>query len=83
MSEWQFQVAKNKLSQVVDEAISTGPQIITRHGEPAAVVLSYSEYLRLKSKKEPLSRFFAAVSLDGVIPARDKSPLRQTNEFST
>jgi antitoxin Phd len=83
MSSWQLQEAKNKFSKVVDEAITAGPQIITRHGSSVAVVISYSEYLKLKSKKEPLSKFFGAVSLDEVIPDRDRSPLRNQNELSS
>jgi prevent-host-death family protein len=83
MHSWQLQEAKNKFSQVVDEAISDGPQIITRHGNSVAVVLSYAEFIKLQSKKEPLSKFFGIVSLEGVIPERDRSPLRKNNEFSS
>ena len=55
---WQRQEAKNKLSQVVKEARSSGPQIITVHGEEAAVVLSMDEYRRLTQKKDNLGDFF-------------------------
>lgn len=55
---WQLQEAKNKLSQVVKEARSSGPQVITVHGEDAAVVLSMDEYRRLTQKKESLAEFF-------------------------
>lgn len=51
---WQLQEAKNRLSEVVDEAARTGPQLITRRGKEAAVVLSYEEYERLTQAKEPL-----------------------------
>ena len=37
---WQLQEAKNKLSEVVDEAIREGPQVITGRGEEVAVVIS-------------------------------------------
>jgi prevent-host-death family protein len=36
---WQFQEAKAKLSQVVDETIDKGPQIITRHGKDVAALI--------------------------------------------
>lgn len=55
---WQIQEAKNKLSEVVDEAIEQGPQILTRRGEEVAVVLSVSDYLQLKKKQTSLSEFF-------------------------
>lgn len=80
MKNWQLQEAKNKFSQVVDEALKGDPQVITRHGSSVAVVISYEEFLKLKSKKEPLSKFFGAVSLEGVFLERDKSGLRTTND---
>jgi prevent-host-death family protein len=55
---WQIQEAKNKLSEVVEEAIEKGPQILTRRGLEVAVVLSYPEYLQLKKKQTSLSEFF-------------------------
>jgi prevent-host-death family protein len=55
---WQLQTAKNKLSELVDLAIKSGPQEITRHGKKAAVVLSVREYLRLKQRKGSLVDFF-------------------------
>lgn len=41
---WQLQEAKNCFSEVVNQAIVNGPQIITRHGEETAVVMSMSDY---------------------------------------
>jgi prevent-host-death family protein len=37
---WQLQEAKNRFSQVVERALKQGPQIITRHGIEAVIVLS-------------------------------------------
>jgi prevent-host-death family protein len=51
---WQLQDAKNRLSEVVDEAERTGPQLITRRGKEAVVVLSVAHYERLTQSKEPL-----------------------------
>lgn len=39
MSSWQLQDAKARLSEVVKKAAQEGPQHITLHGQPAAVVL--------------------------------------------
>ena len=71
---WQLQEAKNKLSQVVKEARSSGPQIITVHGEEAAVVLSMDEYRRLTQKKDNLGDFFMSSPLrnSGVEIERDQ-----------
>jgi antitoxin Phd len=75
---WQLQEAKNKLSRVIDDAINSGPQIITRRGVEVAVVLSYEEYKRMIGAKQSLSEFLrksplAEVDLDLV---RDKSKAR-------
>ena len=40
----QIQQAKTKLSEMIDKADSEGPQTITKHGKPSAVVLSMEEY---------------------------------------
>ena len=45
--KWQLQEAKNKLSQVAAEAVEYGPQIITKRGQDAVVVVSKAEYDRL------------------------------------
>lgn len=36
---WQLQEAKNRLSEVIHAAERHGPQTITRHGEPVALVV--------------------------------------------
>ena len=37
--------ARNRLSELVDEVISTGSDlVISKHGRPAAVVISHEEY---------------------------------------
>lgn len=51
---WQLQHAKNRFSELVEAAMRDGPQEITRHGKPVAVVLSLDEYNRLASpNREP------------------------------
>jgi len=37
---WQVQQAKNHLSEVIDRALTEGPQTITRHGKPVARVVA-------------------------------------------
>ena len=64
--EWQLQEAKNRLSRVVGEARRGRPQTITLRGEPAAVVVSFDQYLELTRSRQPLSEFFHASPLGGV-----------------
>ncbi len=63
---WQLQEAKNKFSEVVENAIEHGPQIITRHGVETAVVLSFREYRRMVLRQSHLSDFFRKSPLVGV-----------------
>lgn len=51
MGTWQLQAAKTKLSELIEDANTKGPQIITRHGADRAVVLSISEYRALTAHK--------------------------------
>ena len=62
---WQIQEAKNKLSEVVEEAIQHGPQVISRRGAEVAVVLSYEEYRALKKSGTNLAQFFLDSPLRG------------------
>jgi antitoxin Phd len=76
---WQLQEAKNKLSEVVNEAIKHGPQIITRRGVETVIVLSYRQYRKALLNQKKLSEFFresplAKLDLD---LRRDKSELRR------
>ena len=75
---WQLQEAKNKLSEVVEEAITHGPQIITKRGIEAVIVLSYTDYRTMLAKQKKLSTFFReSPFLDTELDlTRDRSGLR-------
>jgi prevent-host-death family protein len=47
MREIQLRDAKAGLSAVVDAAVAGEPSVITRHGEPEAVIISFAEWQRL------------------------------------
>lgn len=79
---WQLQEAKNKLSQVVDEALKSGPQTITRHGKEVVVVISSAEYNQLIAPKIKLSQFFQNSPLSEIEVNRDRTQLRETDEIS-
>ena len=48
-ASWPLHDAKNRLSTVIDAARQDGAQVVTRHNQPVAVVLSVEEYGRLKA----------------------------------
>lgn len=72
---WQIQDAKNKLSEVITLALKQGPQLITKHGEKTAVVISYIEYEKMRKSQGKLSDFFSTSPLAGIQLdfTRDKS----------
>ncbi len=66
MHRWQLQEAKNKLSAVIEDALTDGPQLITRRGEEVVIVLAYEEYQRLTNSDESLYEFFRRSPLVGI-----------------
>lgn len=52
MAKWQVQEAKAKFSELIDQAEHDGPQIVTRHGEERAVVISIEDF-RAHFHKKP------------------------------
>jgi len=62
---WQLQEAKSKFSQVVREAQTSGPQVITVHGKEAVVVISADEYKCMTRQKGSLLDFFQSSPLVG------------------
>ena len=76
---WQLQDAKARLSEVVKLAQSDGPQAITVHGKPAAVVVSPEEYERLAGRKVRFAKFIRRSPLAGfeLDVSREHSPPRK------
>lgn len=68
---WQLQEAKNRFSEVVDQALSDGPQMITRHGRAAVIIVSAQEYAR-ETRQEKLSTILRECPVKGWRVSRDK-----------
>jgi prevent-host-death family protein len=54
---WQLQAAKQHFSELVERARREGPQVVTKHGKDAVVVLSAEEYKRLRGDGPSLVEF--------------------------
>jgi prevent-host-death family protein len=63
---WTVAEAKAKLSELIERAMSDGPQTITRNGREAAVVVGVEEWQRKTKRVGNLAEFFA------------ESPLRES-----
>jgi prevent-host-death family protein len=55
---WQLQDAKSKFSQLVDKAMLHQPQIVTKRGHEAVVVLSFEDYKKMTKPDSDLVSFF-------------------------
>ena len=66
MKTWPLQDAKNQFSQLVELALTVGPQTVTRHGEPVAVVVAADEYKRVTRPKETVLEFFGPLKGSGI-----------------
>jgi antitoxin Phd len=77
---WQLQEAKNKFSEVVEEALKHGPQVVTKRGIETVIVISYEEYQQLVLGHQKLSEFFRESPLvdvaDELDLSRDSRPAR-------
>lgn len=74
--EWKLAEAKNRLSELVTLASSEGPQFIRRH-DATVVVISETAYRALTGERPTLKQLLlSGPSLDGIIPARERSSMR-------
>lgn len=65
---WSLQDAKAQFSEVVRRSLDAGPQVVTRNGEDAVVILSAREFNRLSRPRAAgsLARFLAQSPLADV-----------------
>lgn len=57
MQTWKLQDAKAKLSEVVKDATTDGPQMITLRGQPVVVVISIDAFDKLMHPKPTFVAF--------------------------
>lgn len=60
---WSVADAKARLSELLDRAIDSGPQAITRRGREIAIVVSVEEWHKKSARSGSLAEFFAASPL--------------------
>ncbi|MCH9643726.1 MAG: type II toxin-antitoxin system Phd/YefM family antitoxin [Gammaproteobacteria bacterium] len=78
MRKWQLQEAKARFSELVNKALSKGPQSITVRGKPSAVIISMRDYEKLTRKKQSFLKLMQQSPLVGVKldTSRNKSTSR-------
>jgi antitoxin Phd len=75
---WQRSEAEENLGEVINEALSHGPQMITKSGDETVIVLAYADYQKILHPQK-LSEFFRESPLAGLDLDlnRDQSAVRQ------
>jgi prevent-host-death family protein len=53
MSSWHVQDAKARFSELLDTALRQGPQVVTRRGVEAAVLVPIQQWRRLQQAAQP------------------------------
>jgi prevent-host-death family protein len=71
-ASWKIKEARANFSELVARAMSEGPQLVTRNGKKAVVVVSAEEWERRKRRRGDLVDFFANSPLreEGVVIER-------------
>jgi len=75
---WQLQEAKQRFSEVVRRALERGPQVVTRHGEEAVVIVAAREFEALQGGRSDFKEFLRqAPDLKRLKITRDRRPARK------
>jgi antitoxin Phd len=74
--DWQMAEAKNRFSEVMNRALSEGPQRVRRRKD-AVIMLAEAEYERLTGRRPDFKEYLMnGPSFDGLDLTRDPSPMR-------
>ena len=76
MKTWALQDAKSRLSELVEQACGSGPQIISKRGRETVVVLSIADYQKLARRKTGLADLLSRAPKADLAIARDKATPR-------
>ncbi len=81
---WQVQDAKARFSELLETSLSEGPQIVTKRGVEAAVLVPIDEWRRLEKRARPdLKELLLApeARTDALTPPRPRHRRRVSPSF--
>jgi len=84
MKAWSVQDAKARFSEFLDECLKHGPQLVTRRGSEAAVMVPFSQWQSLQLKAKPSIAAFLQSSRgrgELTLPARGRGKHRALPKF--
>ena len=80
MSTWAVQDAKARFSEFLDACVSEGPQVVSRRGVEAAVLVPVEEWRRLQAAARPSLKqllLYSAARTELLVPGRGKGKRRR------
>jgi prevent-host-death family protein len=83
-SAWQVQEAKARFSEMLERALADGPQVVTKHGKEAAVLLSVEAWRDLEARARPSLKELLLSNearTDELVPPRRRIKLRPPVAF--
>jgi antitoxin Phd len=81
MHTWPVQDAKARFSEFLDACLAEGPQMVTRRGAEAAVLIPVQEWRRMQAAARPSLKALLMsdqARTDMVLPTRGKAKRRDT-----
>ena len=74
MGSWQLQDAKSRFSEFLNAALKEGPQIVTRRGVEAAILVPIEEWRRMQRTCRPNIKelLLSGPRFDNIVPPRRK-----------
>jgi len=84
MTEWKLHEAKARFSELLETAIKNGPQLVTRRGHEAAVLVPIEEWRRLQRAARPSLKALLLdpePRLDDLVPERGAFRRRMQVKF--
>lgn len=85
MKVWQVQDAKARFSELLDDCLSEGPQLVTKRGVDAAVLVPVREWKRLQDSARPTLKALLLsdeARVDFELPKRGKRSRRVPQAMS-
>ena len=85
MHAWPVQDAKARFSEFLDACLSEGPQMVTKRGAEAAVLVPVQEWRRLKSAARPSLKTLLLSNdarAEMIVPARGQAKRRNVTPSS-
>ncbi len=84
MNTWPVQDAKARFSEFLQACLASGPQLVTKRGHEAAVLVPVGQWRQLQANSQPSLKqvlLDAAARSDLPIPPRGISPRRAAPEL--